>query len=41
MENHKIIFDYDKIFIELLTKKYQENLTNISTEKMNLIIKYR
>jgi hypothetical protein len=41
MENHKIIFDYDKIFIELITKNYKENLTNISTDKMKWIIKYR
>jgi hypothetical protein len=41
MENNQSIFDYDRIFIELITKKYKENLTNISTEKMKWIIKYR
>jgi hypothetical protein len=41
MENHQTIFDYDRIFIELITKNYKENLTNASTEKMKWIIKYR
>jgi hypothetical protein len=41
MESHKIIFDYDRIFIELITKNYKENLTNASIEKMKWIIKYR
>jgi len=41
MENHKIIFDYNNIFIELITKNYKENLKNASIEKMKWIIKYR